>query len=879
MAYLAHSKRTLELLRKQDKSFYVLHFFYDYRAGSGLANNVVGMLRMFLYQLTRKFTNIKTRLEQVTQNEELDFSSSESLLHVMCETLATSDLRICAFIDGLDEYKGNYVELLQSCQILLDRTSIKLCVASRPEAEVSKVLKTAPEIYLQDYNRASMDSYYTGKVAQLTVDNIDAASLFNDVVRNELINRAEGVILWFRLAWDEITRAFTPDWTEDQLYDFIEALPIGLDAMYQRILSSIPPLHRQEAAIILHIYDKFQQLSEAGFKTTELEYLLGAYHFLADMDDIGLKLSKLDSCTDFVIRVKTLLRGLLEFFQVSRDSRDVRLGPSEMDTRLIHKTLSSYLSEVMWVSQNLPVSFQNKFPDSFCFRLYSTLISAAAADGLLSNAQVKRMQQELCAVAPILDISYTQRKLRGGLMVTKYLFYTLIQARYLSLGVLKEFWPRLLTITYKRADDDRIESIEHHLQDFAMRSIFSLTRQYCLPPKWIPRRELLRSAFGATLALANDYGNVASCTSLLAPALHSNMTILFCLLDKREDSLHDYIAASMARDPDLLAIADLVLAVGAGLFSYYTDTCYSRPLSRKQLEFLVSTVLVQGTVDLSTTIQFIEVLMSRGASLTARHVCEILQFSEVSSCKYGNMISIPRRFRSMADMGRLVAACAKHQDSSVESAGHSRLCSNLAGKGNLLLDWVEHLPMMRSALDDLTTKERTRLYTDNVAALRLILAYGIDLNLPCYEGGDVLLALLDPAIVKARKRGYFRARFIALVECDFRPSSAASLYINAAEKAYGKIGRPANDDIRKRECRITIDGIIASVCHYMENDSWPAVNDLLADDFWERHASVSVSIGNCNKALKQDSETITSTARERALASHRPKPTLVAISA
>ncbi|KAI1808274.1 hypothetical protein F4811DRAFT_501755 [Daldinia bambusicola] len=46
-----------------------------------------------------------------------------------------SSVRVCFFIDGLDEFDGDYADISQTLTEIADSSKIKLCIASRPSNE------------------------------------------------------------------------------------------------------------------------------------------------------------------------------------------------------------------------------------------------------------------------------------------------------------------------------------------------------------------------------------------------------------------------------------------------------------------------------------------------------------------------------------------------------------------------------------------------------------------------------------------------------------------------------------------------------------------------------------------------------------------------
>ena len=72
--------------------------------------------------------------------------------------------RLCIFIDGLDEFTGDYEDLLD---VLLEANqvrNIKLCLSSRPIASMTRRLSSYPSLSLQQLNEPDIKTYVQGKL-------------------------------------------------------------------------------------------------------------------------------------------------------------------------------------------------------------------------------------------------------------------------------------------------------------------------------------------------------------------------------------------------------------------------------------------------------------------------------------------------------------------------------------------------------------------------------------------------------------------------------------------------------------------------------------------------------------------------------------------
>jgi len=76
-------------------------------------------------------------------------------------SLATSKIRICFFIDGLDEYEGRPDDIIKLIEILKFLPHIKMCVSSRPWNEFEKDFgqDDSRKLYMRDLARNDIELY------------------------------------------------------------------------------------------------------------------------------------------------------------------------------------------------------------------------------------------------------------------------------------------------------------------------------------------------------------------------------------------------------------------------------------------------------------------------------------------------------------------------------------------------------------------------------------------------------------------------------------------------------------------------------------------------------------------------------------------------
>lgn len=257
MKYLGESDSTLKRLPCEGQGWAVVRFFFDYHSGKSTANDTLGMLKLFLRQLSMKIPDIAKRLEdQTTLRDELARDRVETHMDVIADLLAGSDVKVCAFIDGLDEYDDDLWSLCSTLESLRSRTGIKMCLASRPEPAFEAVYSELASITMQDHNRSSIKIYTQNKVAKFFTSPPFVQELFPEELLDLVVEKAQAVILWARPVLEEMIKSCEEDTTSTDLYVFLEALPAELGTLYERILGKSNKKYQGQAALVLHLLNE-----------------------------------------------------------------------------------------------------------------------------------------------------------------------------------------------------------------------------------------------------------------------------------------------------------------------------------------------------------------------------------------------------------------------------------------------------------------------------------------------------------------------------------------------------------------------------------------------------------------------------------------------
>jgi hypothetical protein len=202
------------------------------------------------------------------------------------------------FIDGLDEYDGNYHDIIR----LFTRmpSNVKACLSSRPLHDFVSAFKSCPSLRLQDLTFGDIKQYVDDELEAsehmrvLQLQNPEEAPK----LALEIVNKSDGVFLWVKLV--VVQRR-------------IRLLPPSLGDLFSHILGRLEAVYLQQSSRIFQI---FAQAQHYEFSLSSLEL------FFAENQDwkmLTLPVARPLSERDLIIRcdmVDTWLRtkcgGLIE---------------------------------------------------------------------------------------------------------------------------------------------------------------------------------------------------------------------------------------------------------------------------------------------------------------------------------------------------------------------------------------------------------------------------------------------------------------------------------------------------------------------------------------------------------------------------------------
>ena len=359
MKYIIGKRETLDALKKWAGGYqlHIAHFFF-WNLGTNIQKSSTGMLRAILHQILRQYPElISASFFELYQNwEAVDVSIEPTYIEMknalqLLKVKASGFLKLCIFIDGMDEFEGDHKDLAQFLRGLVS-PDIKLVVSGRPIPGSINAMHGCPSLKLQDLTRDDMKIYIRGELSSHRL-MIELTRLFPQEVSlltNEIQEKADGVFLWVKLVVRLLVDGLEQGDSIKQLLDKLHVLPPDLRQLYRRMIEQMGQTHQNQAADLFRLY----QVWHVTMTGEPFKCALGA--FAAEI--LGLELTPsvelldLDtliwSCNILQARLRARCCGLLEVYHINKlcgDCDELKL-PNAVDclaVRYLHRTVAEFL--------------------------------------------------------------------------------------------------------------------------------------------------------------------------------------------------------------------------------------------------------------------------------------------------------------------------------------------------------------------------------------------------------------------------------------------------------------------------------------------------------------------------------------------------------
>ena len=340
MRFVYDHKRTRENLQSwAGASQLTMAGFFFWTSGSVEQRSQVGLLRSLLYQLLQQHKELIPLAFLEAWIKYWDMSTVDRIKSPLTWSLpllmkgierflenASKDIKICLFIDGLDEFDGNHADIIAFFKNIARsfHQRAKVCLSSRPWNVFEESFQSVPNLKLQDLTHGDMMRYVHDKLQK---DPRVGVSIRKDLEHNqnileEIVGKADGVFLWIILVVRLLFDRTRTEGTILELQELLQTYPTDLDDLFRHLLFQLQSRdHLIEASRIFQLLrarevacDFTGQHSGSAFTIWELTLAEGEDLEMAVKSSIHRPSDQdvLSRCQRMKERVDTCCAGLIE---------------------------------------------------------------------------------------------------------------------------------------------------------------------------------------------------------------------------------------------------------------------------------------------------------------------------------------------------------------------------------------------------------------------------------------------------------------------------------------------------------------------------------------------------------------------------------------
>ncbi|KAK4170002.1 hypothetical protein QBC43DRAFT_40063 [Cladorrhinum sp. PSN259] len=394
MKYLIHHLTTKKRLESWSNPLpLIISSFYFWNAGSAKQKSQQGLLQTLLYQflcemphLTPKICPRRWALLKIFDRNALRVAPSWTMdevlesISIFNKLYVGKEFRLALFIDGLDEFDGDYNNLIKMVNVFHSCVGVKVCVSSRPENAFVDAYRGNPGLQVQTLTRRDMEIYVRGHFGANTafLELQKASSRDADALLKQIVIKSEGIFLWVSLVVATLLEELTEGdiLAMQDLQNALDELPKDLLELYRQIWTRIKPRHAPQSS-------KMFQILEASEDPVDVVTLwLAENQGPLDFDMRTLTVDRKDYITQLMTRrLSSRTRGLLEI-------------SSDGNVDYLHKSVKDWIN-MIWseVCAMGPPEFDPNF----------ALLVTETVKGLSVGLSVPEAQKRLRYAAEVKD--------------------------------------------------------------------------------------------------------------------------------------------------------------------------------------------------------------------------------------------------------------------------------------------------------------------------------------------------------------------------------------------------------------------------------------------------------------------------------------------
>ncbi|KAK4213973.1 WD40-repeat-containing domain protein [Rhypophila decipiens] len=266
----------------QEHGFDTCYFFF--RHGQMAKQTTSSLLRSLAFQMASLHPSILKVLFGMRESGMVFDKDDEKGIWrkifnngVLTVPLATKQYWV---IDGLDECVDP-TKLLSLLHSFESRFPIRIHFTSRRLADLEKHLGRLNDRLLRHHMEVDDTLQDIQQFIQDNSDDLPVDPEFRPGLVQKLLQKSDGVFLWIKLAFEELGKVFS----EDEIDDVLELVPVGMTPMYNRILDSMTDNSGRQLKLMKAIVE-WAVCGTRPLHTDELQAAL-TIHMKANIRNVG----------------------------------------------------------------------------------------------------------------------------------------------------------------------------------------------------------------------------------------------------------------------------------------------------------------------------------------------------------------------------------------------------------------------------------------------------------------------------------------------------------------------------------------------------------------------------------------------------------------
>ena len=267
MKFAIQDPRTLQLLEKATISPWKLVAFFFHDRGSEVQRSLDGMVQEILHSILQQHPSLLSVItplylelmkSQRAKNPKWDTLTLQTAL-LKIARVQNPGVRLCLFLDGLDEHGGDNEKLAVLLKDMVHSTDsgtvrIKVCLASRSWPVFIRHFENCPGFAIHEHTVKDISSYITSR---LTPDSLGSQHFLNSnqsaMIAALITEKASGVFIWVRLVIDQLSKDIQDGTPFGDLEHRVMEMPPELEDLYAHTLRRIEATYSDESYMMLQI--------------------------------------------------------------------------------------------------------------------------------------------------------------------------------------------------------------------------------------------------------------------------------------------------------------------------------------------------------------------------------------------------------------------------------------------------------------------------------------------------------------------------------------------------------------------------------------------------------------------------------------------------